>query len=377
MHSDPQTQLYFARFSDGKSAASFDAKVRLTDRGVAIELLDRHEPLIWPYGALSSAEPLNQKSIDALLTYKHQPGATLFVADAGFARKLAVAAPQMSASALRWRHATPFIWVAAGVAVISAVMWIANLSPSRAIAGLLPDKVRIALGKQTLESMTTGHPVCKASKGVAALDRLTAKLSKAAGGKTKFNVVVVDWNLVNAFATPGEQIVLTRGLIAKATSSDEIAGVLAHEMGHGIEMHPETNLVRVIGLTAALELMMGGAGGTIGNIGLLLAQLSYSREAEREADAIALALLKEATISPKGLDEFFDRVSEKGRAPEPDKPARDFSVFSSHPPTNERRKMIEAQPPYPATPALSAEDWDALRDVCNKPVAPDTKQREI
>ena len=96
-------------------------------------------------------------------------------------------------------------------------------------------------------------------------------------------MIVIDWPLLNAFAAPGEQIVLTHGIISKAESADEIAGVLAHEMGHGIEMHPESGLVRAIGMMAAIDLMLGGSGGTLANFGALLAQLSYTRDAERVA----------------------------------------------------------------------------------------------
>ncbi len=102
---------------------------------------------------------------------------------------------------------------------------------------------------------------------------------------------------------------LTRGLIAKADSPDEVAGVLAHEMGHGIEMHPETALVRALGLSAAAELMLGGSGGTLANIGIVLAQLSYTRDAERNADRHALEILKGAGVSAQGLAEFFTRVT--------------------------------------------------------------------
>ena len=91
--------------------------------------------------------------------------------------------------------------------------------------------------------------------------RLTERLSKAAPGSEPFNVRVYDWSLMNAFAVPGGQIVLTKGLIDKAETPDEVAGVLAHEMGHGIEMHPETGIIRSIGLAAAVEVMLGGAGG--------------------------------------------------------------------------------------------------------------------
>jgi predicted Zn-dependent protease len=369
--SDLSQPRYVARFSDGKSAESRDVLVTLSDRGVMIERPGEPDPLIWPFGALSSAEPLSSYSIDALLAYSYQPGASLFVADTAFARRLAEAAPHLTARAQRLRVAKPWFYAASVTALVAAGIWMAGLSPSRAIARMLPDSAREALGDQVLASMTKNRATCTAPAGVAALDALTDKLSKAAGGTTRFKVVVVDWELLNAFATPGERIVLTRGLIEKAKSPDEVAGVLAHEMGHGLEMHPETGIVRSIGLAAGAELLLGGSGGGLANIGLLLTQLSYSRDAEREADEQALQLLKIAGVSPQGLIDFFDRVleienKEGGGGP---------GVLRSHPQTQERRSRVAAAQTYATVPALDADAWAALKSVCTATSESEEKPR--
>jgi predicted Zn-dependent protease len=178
-------------------------------------------------------------------------------------------------------------------------------------------------------------------------------------------VVVVDWDLLNAFAVPGEQIVLTHGLIKKADGPDEIAGVLAHEMGHGLEMHPETALVRALGLSAAADLMFGGTGGTIANVGIVLAQLSYSRDAERAADTRGLQILKRAGISPQGLAQFFKRVMKiEGDKEGLADGVGQIDILRSHPLTEDRRRMVESQPPYPATPSMGTADWKSLRSIC-------------
>ena len=78
-------------------------------------------------------------------------------------------------------------------------------------------------------------------------------------------VALLDWRLVNALAVPGGQIVLTRGLVQTAGSPDEVAGVLAHELGHAIELHPETGIVRAMGLSAAAQLMFAGSAGSVSN----------------------------------------------------------------------------------------------------------------
>lgn len=355
-----------ARFGDGKTAAARDVRVGLGARGVVIDRGDGSEPILWPYGALASAEPISSHAIDVLLSYSYMPGASLFVPDGLFARRLAELAPHLTTRAARRRAATPWLWAAAAVVLVIAGASLLQLSPARTIASMLPESVRNGLGDSTIKAMTDGKKVCATPAGTAAVQKLAARLGAGQSSDAKFQITVVDWGLVNAFAAPGNRIVLTRGLITKAGGPDEVAGVLAHEMGHGLELHPEAGIVRAMGLTAAMELMLGGGGGTVGNVGVMLAQLSYSRQAEREADDHAMRMLREAGISAEGIREFFRRMD--GRRDDAKEKSGSgggvFDMLSTHPATEERIRRIEAAAKYPATPALTASEWDAMKAMC-------------
>ena len=366
MHSDLYHQRFEARFSDGASAGSHDIVVELTERGLVLPSLEGGDPIVWPYGALSTAEPLTDHAIDALVTYSYAPGATLFVPGARFARSLAKLAPHLTASSQRWKSASPWIWGTVAVVAIAGLVWMANWSPARTVASMLPDDIRNGMGRQVVASMTRGRKVCAEPNGKSALKALTGKLSGASGSDKEFNVVVIDWDLVNAFAAPGENVVLTRGLLNAAESPDEVAGVLAHEMGHGLEMHPETGLVRAMGLAAAAELMLGGGGGTLSNLGLLLVQLSYSRDAEQEADDQALRILKNASISPTGFAAFFKRMRKKER----DGSSSLGKMLSTHPDTGERLAKALASSGYRSSPALSDDQWRSLKTICPPAASP-------
>ena len=220
--------------------------------------------------------------------------------------------------------------------------------------------------------MAKDRKVCETPASKAALDRLTQRLAAAASDKPMpARVVLLDWSLVNAFAVPGGQIILTRGLVQRAGSSDEVAGVLAHELGHTLELHPEAGIIRALGLAAATQLAFAGSQGTVSNIGLVLTQLRYTRIAEREADAHALRMLKGAGISAKGFGDFFERL--EGKKPGEEKNGKDAGasdlavILQTHPATADRIAMVRAQPTYPATAALSDEDWRALREACGPP----------
>jgi predicted Zn-dependent protease len=258
------------------------------------------------------------------------------------------------------------MWIAffALFAALIAAGTVLSWSPAKWVAKSLPFSWRERLGNASRESMTEGHRECIDPKGLAALKELSERLSKGAPSGTTFDIHVYDWSLMNAFAVPGGQIVLMKGLLDKSESPDEAAGVLAHEMGHGIELHPETAIIRGVGLGAALQIMLGGtAGGGLANVGLMLAQLGYSRDAERQADRHALELLKAAGIAPKGLGDFFTRIM-KSSEDDGSGPPSGMAWLRTHPLPAERVRLVRAAPAYPATPALDARAWEDLKSIC-------------
>ena len=355
MHSDQAIAIQ-GRYSDGQTAQSVPAEVRLTERGIEIGFPGAPQALIWPYGALGVATPLTSKSADALITYSHMPGATLFIADRQAVQQLTRLAPQITSSAYGWRAARPWIIAAACIVLTFVGLWLADLSPARWVASLLPDKVRATVGDQVVASMVGDRKECTAPEGRAALDDLIERLSKASGTGTRFRVRVVDWGLLNAFAVPGEQIVLTRSIITQAKSPEEVAGVLAHEMGHGLELHPETSIVRVIGLTAALELITGG-GGAIANVGLGLTPIELHpcrRAPSRRARLGAARKIADRRIRPDRFLQAYRRDRKEARPeqrvehlphPPPIRGARQVggrAPHLSHPPRARREAVAGA-----------------------------------
>lgn len=365
--------VYSGRLSDGRSAAAVDVEVRLGTIG--LEILQSGAPLhTWPYASLTSTEPLRPHAIDALVSSSEQPGATLFIPSAGFARDLPTRAPHLSVRSVRRRSAR--IWMAAASCVVGAVglLYVFDISPARMIASAIPDATRKKMGDAVVNHLVEDRLVCNAPAGQAALNALLARLSTG-HSQQHFTAVVVDWDVVNAFAAPGEQIVIARGLLQGAESADEVAGVLAHEMGHGLELHPETSFVRAMGLSAGAELVLGGSTGGLAGMGVLVAQLSYNRAAEHEADLRALTLLREARISPKGLASFFDRVK-KSEGEELSGSFKVLNIFRSHPLTGERRKLVENALPYATAPSLTSEQWSALKAICATRRQPEERRNE-
>lgn len=376
---DQQPTAAYCRFTAAGSGVALDGETKLGVSGVEIDAGHGQPLRIWPYASLKALEPLRANTIDVLLTSSQDRGAKLFVQGREFAARLKEHAPHLSARAERWRSARPWLFLLALIAGFIVLIYALGWSPAKTIAQMLPQTWRERLGDATRGSMTEGRKECIDQKGAAALELLTNRLSRSVKISQPYRVRVYDWSLMNAFAVPGSQIVLTKELIQRAESPDEVAGVLAHEMGHGLELHPETGIIRAIGLGAAVELMLGGSGGgtALANIGLMLAQLGYTRKAEREADMHALELLKAAGISPRGLGAFFKRVSAEEKDGGESRFKGPMSLLRTHPPVKDREKMVREQPDYAATPALDAQSWQDLRNICkstadtNKPAKPE------
>lgn len=381
MPSDPT--LYGGSLSDGRTAAAVAVRARLGEAG--LEILpagERRAALVWPYAELQSSVPLKSNAPDVLLSLKPNGSQTLFVANPAFSQELLARASGLSATRQRLLGLRPGIAIVAIVAALAASVRFLDLHPAQTIARMLPQQTREAMGRSVVAQLTGHMKQCDSGPGRIALDRLASRLVKASGNAAPVRVVMIDWALVNAFATPGGQIIMTRGLVQKAGSPDEVAGVLAHEIGHTIELHPEAGLVRAMGLSAAAQLIFAGTAGTATNIGLLLTQLRYTRVAEREADGHAVRILKQAGISAKGFGDFFERLEPKltnpaAKTDDDKKDERKVSLGSrifaseilrSHPLTTDRLALVRAQPAYASTPALSTEDWQALREMCGATV---------
>ena len=350
------TPTYAGRYSDGRTAATTPVTVRLAD---ALEIAGSPSPVAWPYARLQAAAPIHWRDNEVLLRNDAFPGATLFVTDPGFASAVLKRASSLSPSAHRWRYAIPGLAITSVVAAAIGSIYLFGFNPAQDVAQLVPHKLRVSIGKQAATSMIGGSETCSTPDGDKALGRLVAELSAASMSGKEFQVKVVKSSVVNAFALPGEQIVVFNGLIDEAQSADEVAGVIAHEMGHGIELHPEAGMIRSLGLTALIELLASGQSGTLTNAGSLLLQLRYSREAEHEADAHALEILKNANISPRPFSGFFNRLLKRDGSS-----AGDFGIFNTHPPTPERAKMAADAATYPGKPSLSVVEWKALKSIC-------------
>lgn len=240
-------------------------------------------------------------------------------------------------------------------AMVSAVVVAVVMTAPSWLGPMVPPSWERRMGEAMIGDF--GNRICRTPEGEAALARLTARLDP---GGEPIRVGVANIDMVNAVALPGGQVLLFDGLVQNAESPEEIAGVLAHEIGHVRERHVMTALLRQFGIS----ILASGVGSGVGEGVLGLAALGYSREAESEADGFARRRMASADISPEGAADFFERLL--GEAGAQGDGAEWTGWIQTHPsPTNralEFREAAEAGREYP--PALSEAEFAALRAMC-------------
>jgi predicted Zn-dependent protease len=145
---------------------------------------------------------------------------------------------------------------------------------------------------------------------------------------------VVDSREVNAFAVPGGYVYVNRGLIERAGSLSELAGVLGHEIAHVTERHSIQQMQKAqtanVGVTLACVLTNvcnSQATGALVNLAGGAVFAKFSRDDEAEADQKAIEYTVRADISPNGIWQMFERLLEERRT----RPDAVSGFFSTHP----------------------------------------------
>jgi predicted Zn-dependent protease len=195
------------------------------------------------------------------------------------------------------------------------------------------------LGESAYRDFLAQQQVVKDGPVVAAVNEMTHRLTaQVQNNPYTFEVTVVKSDVVNAFALPGGYVVVFTGLIKKADTAEEVAGVLAHELNHVLQRHGLERIIKQLGFVAVVSIVLGnppGLGGIMKQLGVELMTLKFGRAQETEADLTGLQLLHRAKIDPNGMITFFQRLAEKdgGRV----------EWLSTHPMSSARADRLNAQ----------------------------------
>ncbi|NVJ98925.1 MAG: M48 family metallopeptidase [Alphaproteobacteria bacterium] len=248
-----------------------------------------------------------------------------------------------------------------------ALLGLAAWQLERVLPVLVPDRYAADLGAELADSYKDFlGGTCSTPDGDAALAAMTKRLTQAYDTRIPLVVSVSDNDMVNAFALPGGQVVLFKGLITEAGSAEEVAGVLAHEIGHVKNRHPLRGLTRAMGLGIVASLISGS---NVADLTQQLVSLGFNRTMEREADTEAVTILEGADVSLEPLAGFFERLASKGEKDLPDF----VSFLSTHPMSGERAEtLLSHVRAGDHLPILTDEEWSALQAMCGGDAAGQT-----
>jgi beta-barrel assembly-enhancing protease len=203
----------------------------------------------------------------------------------------------------------------------------------------------IALGKQMAQEVERQAKIVDDPIIAEYVSRVGQNLVRNSDAKVPFTIKVLDTEEVNAFALPGGFFFVNTGLILKAESEAELAGVMAHEIAHVAARHGTKQATRgelaQIGMVAASILVpysMLGYGAMQGaSILIPVGFLKFSRSMEREADYLGLQYLYKTGYDPTAFVDFFEKL----QSTEKKKPGTVAKVFSTHPMNGDRIKAAQ------------------------------------
>jgi predicted Zn-dependent protease len=203
----------------------------------------------------------------------------------------------------------------------------------------------IALGKQMAQEVERQAKVIDDPIIAEYVNRIGQNLVRNSDAKVPFTIKVLDSEEVNAFALPGGFFFVNVGLILKADTEAELAGVMGHEIAHVAARHGTRNATRgeiaQIGMIAlSIAIPYGWTGYAIrqgAGMAIPMGFLTFSRANEREADHLGLQYMYKAGYDPAAFVDFFEKIESM----EKKKPGTIAKVFSTHPMTDDRIKAAQ------------------------------------
>jgi Zn-dependent protease with chaperone function len=351
-----------AVYFDGQSNRKRKVRIQL---GSALDLIENEQIAItWPYADVRRVD--SAPGVFRVMSISAPPLARLEIHDEMLKQAIESHCPSINEGKPEASQTLRIVLYSAAALVSLAGLLIYGVPVlADRLAMVVPHSVERRMGEAVDKqvSFMFGGKACAGVAGNAALARLVDRLQSAAG--LNVAVVAVDVHalataLPNAFALPGGKVYVTNGLLQKARSADEVAGVIAHELGHLQHRDGLRKMIQAGGTAFLVGLMFGdvlGGGAVLFAARELLGE-SYSRDAERSADAFSIDVMHKLGRSTKPMGELLIRIT----GPQAN---RGLTLLASHPLTEERlATMTKADQPVTGPELLSAAEWQALQGIC-------------
>jgi Zn-dependent protease with chaperone function len=347
-------------FYDGASSRRHTVELTLGNR---LEIIENGQTIAtWPFADIRRADAAGGLLRLSCLTAPSL--ARLEVRDGALAAALISRCPHLNDNAIGRRGVGAIIgWSLAATISIVAMIWLGLPLAADRLAPLIPNALERRIGDAAEKQINVifGAKTCNGSvAGHAAFVKLMRQLSTAAGIPTPVRADVLSTPVPNAFALPGGKVYLFSGLLAKAENPDEIAGVLAHELGHVRHRDNTRNMIYSGGASFLVGLLFGDV---TGSGALIFASrsvitASYSRDAEQRADDFSIQVMHRLGRPTKPMGDLIFRIT--GNQGD-----KTLSILANHPLTEDRLKhLTDEDRPASGPPLLNDQEWTALKAIC-------------
>jgi len=217
-----------------------------------------------------------------------------------------------------------------------------NPATGRTQLDLLSDAEVRAMGEeakpQLVQEYGGEHPSGELRSYVDRVGRALLAGTEAHVAELNWEFILLDSDVINAFALPGGKVFMSRGLLERFDNEAELAGVLGHEIGHVTAQHVDERLsqtlaaqlgLSVLGSTTESELINLGAGVLVQGT-----MLKFNRNQESEADVLGVRYMTRAGYDPYGMLEVLHVLQEASRG------AKQPEFLSTHPHPETRIKTV-------------------------------------
>jgi hypothetical protein len=346
-------------FYDGTSSRRRQVQLALKD---GLEIIESGAMLAtWPFADIRRADGV--AGILRLSCVTAPSLARLEIRDSALGAVLISRCPHLNDNAVGRRGVATIVgWSVAATVSIAAVIWFGLPLAADRLAPLVPSALERRIGDAAEGQMGAmfGGKTCSSAAGSIAFNKLMKKISTAAGFEAPVRAAVLNTPVPNAFALPGGKVYLFNGLLVRANDPDEIAGVLAHELGHVSHRDNTRNMIYSGGTSFLIGLLFGDVTGSGALIfaSRSLFNASYSREAEQNADNFSIEVMHQLGRPTKPMGDLIFRVT--GNQGD-----NTLSILANHPLTEDRLKHLSDENRPASGPSLLSEpEWTALKTIC-------------
>ncbi len=221
-------------------------------------------------------------------------------------------------------------------------------------------KMERKIGDAIIDAIESGNDVIKSDSLDIIYNKIMSRLcSGTILNSDEIKLHLVKSDQINAYALPGNNIVINTRLIEKCDSASELCGIIAHETGHLELHHVMKRIIGETGISVITSMATNGNSVIAARIAKHLSTKAFERDQEREADAFAVKCLNAANIGKSGFENFMLKMAKTDGAI-PDK----LEWVSTHPDSKERVANIRSSKitsPKKYIQVLNDTEWAYLK----------------